>query len=526
MTERRTPLSELFEFGAASAPDKLAVADGAQAYTYRELRSDASRVAALLARLGVQAADRVMVLAEKSALMPALAGAIWKLGALYVPVDSANPPQRNAALAHQVKPKAVLGSSSALHALGAPYPALSFEAAAAAVAAATGEELPGAAPCDEAAIAYIMFTSGSTGAPKGVMISHGSLLDYFRNHNRVLRFSADSRVLSFSPFHFDVSIEDTLLPLSLGAFVFQFRGLPVGDLVRQIVLRERITHLIAVSTLLTLITGDGRRVNREWMPHLTMVMTGAEVCDPKVINLWKKNLPEVRVINAYGPTEATIVCLTHTIEAIDEARDAAYPIGRPLQGVEARIVDAGRVVTLPGEAGELWIGGSQVMSGYLDAPAETARRIVEQAGVRYYRTGDICRYTETGEVEFVGRRDDEVKLAGRRIHLGELRQLALSHPAVGRAAAGLVDVSGRKRIALIVISEEENAPCEELLDFLGMKLPAYMRPQVLASAHSPCVSSTGKTDERQLFELLQQACARYGADRYAYSPDGQFLPAA
>jgi len=292
------------------------------------------------------------------------------------------------------------------------------------------------------------------------------------------------------------------------------------------VLRERITHLIAVSTLLALITGDGRRVNREWMPQLTMVMTGAEVCDPKVINLWKKNLPEARVINAYGPTEATIVCLTHTIEAIDEAREAAYPIGRPLQGVEARIVDAGRVVTLPGEAGELWIGGSQVMSGYLDAPAETARRIVEQAGVRYYRTGDICRYTETGEIEFVGRRDDEVKLAGRRIHLGELRQLALSHPAVGRAAAGLVDVSGRKRIALIVISEEENAPGEELLDFLGTKLPAYMRPQVLASAHSPCVSSTGKTDERQLLELLQQACARYGADRYAYSADGQFLPAA
>src|SRR5205807_1147992 len=135
---------------------------------------------------------------------------------------------------------------------------------------------------------------------------------------------------------------------------------------------------------------DGRHVTREKFPCLEMVMTGAEVCDPGVINVWRTNLPEVRVINAYGPTEATIVCLTHQIERADPGRMSAYPIGRPLRGVAARIVDEAGEVRQPGRPGELWIGGEQVMRGYFDQPEETARRVVEVDGVRYYRTGDVC----------------------------------------------------------------------------------------------------------------------------------------
>src|SRR5262249_599730 len=152
---------------------------------------------------------------------------------------------------------------------------------------------------------------------------------YFFNHNQVLRFTPDSRVFSFSPFHFDVSIEDTLLPLSVAAFVYQFRGAPVGALVYRLLTRERITHLIPVSTILAMVTPA---VSAE-VPHLEMVMTGAEVCDPKVINQWKRRMPYLRVINAYGPTEVTIVCLTHEIDAPDDIRRKAYPIGRPLPGV-------------------------------------------------------------------------------------------------------------------------------------------------------------------------------------------------
>lgn len=283
------------------------------------------------------------------------------------------------------------------------------------------EPLPHGLPADAHAPAYIIFTSGSTGTPKGVEIAVGSLRAYFRNHNRVLRFDAASRVFSLAPFHFDVSIEDTLLPLSVGAYVFQFRGVPAGAIMREALSREKVTHLIAVSTLLTLITGAPGDLNRNRFPALRAVMTGAEVCDPAIINAWKDSLPGVRLFNAYGPTETTIVCMNYEIEAVDTARANAYPIGRPLDGVEAMVVDhdSGERVSAQGVPGELWIGGPQVMNRYFDQPEETAKVIVERDGVRYYRTGDICSYDACGEIVFHGRADDEVKISGRRIHLGK-----------------------------------------------------------------------------------------------------------
>jgi amino acid adenylation domain-containing protein len=371
--------------------------------------------------------------------------------------------------------------------------------------------------------AYIIFTSGSTGAPKGVEISVASLVAYFGNHNEVLRFTPASRVFSLSPFHFDVSIEDTLLPLSLGAYVHQFRGVHAGAVMRAVITRERITHLIAVSTLLTMITEGGRQVTREKFPGLEMVMTGAEVCDPGVITTWKTQLPEVRVINVYGPTEATIVCVAHEIERADPERTSSYPIGKPLRGVAARLVTDGAEVREPGQVGELWIGGEQVMLGYFGQPEETARRVVEVDGVRYYRTGDLCSYDENGDLVFHGRNDDEVKLAGRRIHLGEIRQLALGCPGVGRAAVALVPRRGRDVIALVVMAPDQAvlADVERLLTDL---LPEYMRPGLVAWSPELTVSSTGKTDENRLMRRLAEAAQDSSANHFVLTPDGKAEP--
>jgi amino acid adenylation domain-containing protein len=371
--------------------------------------------------------------------------------------------------------------------------------------------------------AYIIFTSGSTGEPKGVEISVASLIAYFGNHNEVLRFTPESRVFSLSPFHFDVSIEDTLLPLSLGAHVHQFRGLHAGAVMRAVISRERITHLIAVSTLLTMITEGGSNVTRERFPCLEMVMTGAELCDPGVINTWKTRLPEVRVINVYGPTEATIVCVAHEIERPDPERTSPYPIGRPLRGVAARLVADGAEVRAPGEVGELWIGGEQVMRGYFGQPEETARRVVEVDGVRYYRTGDLCSYDSNGDLVFNGRDDDEVKLAGRRIHLGEIRQLALGCPGVERAAVALVPRRGRDVIALVVMAPDR-AVLADVERRLADLLPEYMRPGLLAWSPELTVSSTGKTDENRLVRRLAEAAGESAARRFAFAPGGDVEP--
>ncbi|MFJ6407573.1 amino acid adenylation domain-containing protein [Streptomyces hydrogenans] len=519
--ERPAPaLGDLVRTAAAAWPDRPALHDGRLGLTFAELERRATTLAAWLAGQGVGPDDRVAILAEKSALVPVLAIAIWKCGAVYVPLDGTAPVPRLRGLLGRLDPRVVL--------------ALDDREPVAESGRWVGRtELDGilsgparewlTVPHGPDSTAYIIFTSGSTGEPKGVEITVANLVAYFGNHNEVLRFTPESRVFSLSPFHFDVSIEDTLLPLSLGAFVHQFRGMHAGVVMRAVITRERITHLIAVSTLLTMITEGGRHVTRENFPRLEMVMTGAEVCDPGVINVWKDGLPEVRVINVYGPTEATIVCVAHEIERVDPERVASYPIGRPLRGVTARIMDDGTEVHEADRVGELWIGGEQVMRGYYGQPEETARRVVEVDGVRHYRTGDLCSYDENGDIVFRGRNDDEVKLAGRRIHLGEIRQTVLSCPGVERAAVALVQRLGHDVIALVVMAPDR-AVVTDVEKRLAELLPAYMLPTVVAWSSELSVSSTGKTDEKLLMGRLAAAARASSATRFVLTADGDAEP--
>jgi len=516
------PLGDLVRAAAKNWPERDALHDGRIGLTFTELEHQAAALAAWLTQHGVIAGDRVAILAKKSAIMPVLAIGIWKCGAVYVPLDATQPILRLRGLLDRLRPRVVI-------ALDDREPVVDgvtwvCRTRLDNIRCASAPDLPSAIlrPDDSA---YIIFTSGSTGEPKGVEISVRSLVEYFGAHNEVLRFTPASRVFSLSPFHFDVSIEDTLLPLSLGAFVYQFCGVHAGAVMHALIARERITHLIAVSTLLTLITGGGRCISRKSFPCLEMVMTGAEVCDPGVINVWKVGLPQVRVINVYGPTEATIVCTAFEIDTADMERCSPYPIGRPLRGVVARVVDNdGSEVRGVGLAGELWIGGEQVMRGYFDQPEETARRIVVVDGVRYYRTGDLCSYDEAGELVFQGRNDDEVKLAGRRIHLGEIRQLVLACPGVERAAVGLVQRRGHSVIALVVVAGVESvvAEVEKLLTEL---VPSYMYPTLVAWSPVVAISSTGKTDERGLIHRLE-AAAVSGATRFNFASDGSVVPNA
>jgi acyl-CoA synthetase (AMP-forming)/AMP-acid ligase II len=231
----------------------------------------------------------------------------------------------------------------------------------------------------------------------------------------------------------------------------------------------------------------------------------------------------VRLINVYGPTEATIVCTAYEIHRADPERTGSYPIGRPLRGVAARIVEDGEAVHGHGQVGELWIGGEQVMRGYYGQPEETARRVVEVDGVRYYRTGDLCSYDEDGDIVFHGRNDDEVKMAGRRIHLGEIRQIVLGCPGVERAAVGLVSRRGHDVIALVVMAPMQ-AVVADVEKQLADLLPEYMRPTLVAWSPVLAVSSTGKTDENRLMRLLAEAVRESNTTHFAFSPDGDVEP--
>ena len=512
------PLGDLFANGLNHTPDRSAIADGRYTLTFQELDDLAWRIAAHLRQTGTRPGDRIAVISAKSALMPAVAVAIWKCGAVYVPLDQDAPEARLDALIVRMRPKQVI-------ALERPYrdticPVLQpkhIEALYNSNNQPDRWDIPQRSTGD---LAYIIFTSGSTGTPKGVEITHENISTYFQAHNDVLQFTPDSRVLSFAPFHFDVSIEDTLLPLAVGAFSYQYRGLYVGVVIRKIMASEDITHMIAVSTILTLISTPRTSVGAATFPKLTMVMTGAEVCDPDVVNHWVAALPNARIINAYGPTEVTIVCLCHHIKYAEPGRIESFPIGAPLKNVDVLLLDEEGNET---DEGELCLGGPLVMRGYFEHDDLTNQVIFERDGVRYYRSGDFCKRNASGDIVFVGRRDDEVKLKGKRIHLGEIRQLALSFKGVERAAIGTVDRQNEKHISLIIISPDANI-LSRLRSFLQTQLPPYMRPSIWATGSDVTLSASGKTDEKVLLNQLRIAAKTTEAVSFELAPDATFQP--
>lgn len=514
-------LGDLLVEPALAWPDRMAINDGDVSYTFAQLEQGARAVAAWLAEQGVTAGDRVAILAEKRAIMPLLAIAVWKCGAVYAPLDGSEPAARLQGLLTRLEPAAVIAlddrdpvASAGLF-LGREQLAdiLSGPVAAHVTVARRPEQA-----------AYIVWASGSTGEPLGVEVSGAALLAYFGNHNQVLRITSESRVLSLAPFSVDVSLEDTLLPLSLGAFVYQFRNLPAGAVMRAVIARERITHLIAVSMLLAMITGDGRQISRAKLPSLETVMTGAEVCDPAVVRIWRQQLPEARFLHAYGPPEATVFCVSREIDHEDAERQARYPLGRPLRGMAAKIMKDGLELQQPGAEGELWVGGDQVMRGYFDRPEETARLVVDLNGTRYFRTGDICSLDEDGAIMFHRHGDEKITwLAGRRTHLDEIRRNALGCPGVEHAVVGLAHRNQRDVVALVIRSKARRA-LAEVAAHLRAVLPDYLRPALWVWSPIDPPAVTADSDERELFRRLSSADQHSNSHYFALSAHGAVEP--
>jgi len=511
-------LGDLLAHGLSHNPDKIAIADGKVAYSFAQLENFANQLAVYLQAQGVQPQDKIAICAAKHCLMPVFAIAAWKIGAVYCPLDGQMPADRLTQILTRLQPAVVFSLVDNQPVAGHQW-----------VEKAQFEQLINGNSdvttvtnyqhqADETA--YIIFTSGSTGTPKGVQITTENLADYFVAHNEVLQFTPDSRVFSLSPFHFDVSIEDTLLPLHLGAYVFQFNKIHAGKIICNNLIKQQATHLIAVSTLLTMLSSDETKITRENFPKLEMVMTGAEVCAPKVINLWKNALPEVRVINAYGPTEVTIVCSCYTIEHAQTDRVEPYPIGKALTGVEVMIVDEQGNQVAQGQSGELCLGGSQVMKGYFGQPEQTDARIFVHQGVRYYRSGDVCYVDENDNICFVGRNDNEVKINGFRIHLGEIQQQCLAVQGVERATIGVVEHQDNKHIAAVIVADQKDK-LQQVESHLQNQLPVYMRPIIWGYSDEVSLSASGKTDDKALIEQLSNAFVGSN-QRYFVRQDAEF----
>ncbi|WP_339158217.1 amino acid adenylation domain-containing protein [Paenibacillus sp. FSL W8-0186] len=509
-------LGSRISYYAGKQPNKMAVQDSRHSLTYAELDKHSLACAAALSQWGITRGDRIICFAQKEvSLVAAIIGCL-RLGVGYVPVDPKNPPGRLQHIAREIAPKAVilpekmLAEAAGLDPEIKRIPLESISPFHAKPCHLTEDSISGQAwpDIDISDMAYCMYTSGSTGMPKGVVIEHRSMLAFFAAVNEFMNITEESVCMNTSPFYFDVSIVDTLLPLYCGASVYLYDEFMIPSLVLQYIARRRITHFAAVAPILSLLSEEPH-FGKEDFSSLKRIMTGAEVLNVKSIQRWLQEVPALTIINGYGPTEATCVCLAHPITAANVNDHHLFPIGRPLTGINALLIDqAGEIIETPGVSGELLVAGDQLMRGYWSNPEATKSRLVAIHGEVYYRTGDICQQDEQGLYHFIGRGDDEVKILGYRINLNEIRGAIGEIPLVKDFILSIIHEEGRgKVLAAAIILKDGDPELGKLADVqaaLKDKLLDYMVPRYLLLCTGFPKLPSGKTDAKRIARYIEE----------------------
>lgn len=459
---------------AAAQPDHPAAVFEGKEMTYGELDRRADALARYLRAAGVQREQIVAVAMERDldALVTFLG--VMKAGVAFVALDPANPPGRLEYMLRDTATPLVLTQSRLRDRIpeSDAWRIVEVDSAWPDIAAAgTGEPIEEWAGRDS--LAYVLYTSGSTGQPKGVLIDHRALMSFVESYRRVFELVPEDRMLQLAALSFDMSQGEIFTGLCVGStivLVDQEAGTSPEALMA--LMREQRTSYICMSpAMLSLVDGGP-------YPDLRKIMMGAEAIPAEMVNKW--NIDNRRVINVYGPTEATVGCTAYVCP--HEFCRAAPPIGVPFQDRRMYIVDKYGNLVPRGVAGELLIGGEEGLArGYLNQPELTAAAFIDDPfhpGGRVYRTGDMIRWNRDYQMEFVGRVDNQVKLRGLRIELEEIESALLAHPDVSMAAVALrTDHRGESQLVGYVSPAGEQPPATaELKVYLLDRIPEYMVP--------------------------------------------------
>jgi amino acid adenylation domain-containing protein len=498
-SERR--LHRLVEEQCRRAPGREALRFGDESWTYDRLVSTADAVSRRLAAAGVGPESRVGLAASPGPEMVAAALGVMRAGAAYVPLEPTLPAHRLELMARDAEVVAVLTDAEpswevpegvAVLRMGGPEPA--------------SVELPAETPADRVdpdQAAYVLYTSGSTGRPKGVVVPHGALVEYLSWARRRYGVDEETESLVHSPLGFDLTVTALFSPLLAGGTV---RLLPQEESVEALAhALER--HEDGSRRLLVKLTPSHLRILGE-RPGSEGLLAGVDrliVGGEALAYGDLEAVPEdrLRAVNEYGPTEAVVGCAFHEVEAGGEG---AVPIGRPVPGARLYVADEELDLLPRGIAGELLIGGSGLARGYEGSPASTAESFVpdpfgDEPGARLYRSGDLARFRGDGELEFLGRIDEQIKLRGFRIEPGEIESCLSEHPGVRRAAVVLWrDEEGDEpKLVAYTTSRDQSPPkVEELHEFLLRRLPAAMVPTAFVALDAFPLTPNGKVDRKAL----------------------------
>ncbi|MFG2231294.1 amino acid adenylation domain-containing protein [Streptomyces sp. NPDC048723] len=481
---------ELFRRRSASAPDAVAVIDGDRTLTYGDLDRESDRLAGHLTGMGVRRGDHVGVVMERGADLFVAFLAVWKAGAAYVPVKVDYPRVRIERMLADAGVAVAVCAEATRNAVPDGVEPVPVDVP---WTRGTRHEPPTVTARD---VAYVMYTSGSTGEPKGVAVPHGSVAALAGDPGWSL--DADDCVLMHASHAFDASLLEIWAPLVRGARVLVAEPGAVDA--------QRLREAIARGVTTVHLTAGSFRVLAEESPAsfggLRELLTGGDVVPLASVARLRRACPDIRVRHLYGPTETTLCATWHLLEPGDETGDV-LPIGRPLAGRRAYVLDAFLQPVAPNVTGELYLAGAGLALGYLEASGATSERFVATPfapGERMYRTGDLARWTDRGELLFAGRADSQVKIRGYRVEPAEIETALAEDPQVAQAVVvAREDRPGEKRLIAYAIAEPDQAPDPDALRVrLAARLPEFMVPAAVVVLDAFPLTINGKIDREAL----------------------------
>ena len=542
-----------FEAHAAERPDAVALVFEGQSLSYAEVNARANRIAHALIAYGVGADTCVGIAVERSPAMIIGLLAIQKAGGAYVPLDPAYPADRLVHMMHDSGLRWVLTQAHLQNALprlasvalldmavlenesAALRPADGEHAAeghasssgqndgadnspafqVSATGASTFVGRDGASthnpcvPISGGNLAYVIYTSGSTGMPKGVAISHAALAAHAEVSIGFFGLTAAERMLQFSTMNFDGFVEQVFGPLSAGASIV-IRGRDIWDsqTFHEHLLADGITVVDLTTAYWSLLVQDFAQRGVKDYGRLRQVHAGGEAMPPEVIGAWRRaGMQHIRLLNTYGPTEATVTAVVQDCAPYVNGKlplPVQMPIGEVLPGRQVHVLDGNLNPVPMGVVGELYIGGELLARGYVNRPELTAERFIANPfveGTRLYRTGDIVRWNERGQLEYLGRIDDQIKVRGFRVELGEVESQLLQVPGVREAVVVARDTPQGMQLAGYVSGHPgQKLDGSTLRQALKTILPDYMVPSAITVLDRLPLNANGKIDRRALPE--------------------------
>ncbi|MCY7976060.1 non-ribosomal peptide synthetase [Bacillus inaquosorum] len=496
---RNENIVSLFEKQAAEHSEHLAVVYGHSQLTYRDLNEKAERTAAMLIKQGVRTGDIVGLMLDRSPDMIIGILSILKAGGAYLPIDPEYPQERISFMLNDS------GAEMLLTERGQNKPA-DYNGHILYINEVENDSIPADLKIQTLADqpAYVIYTSGTTGQPKGVIVEHRNVISLLKHQNLPFKFGHEDVWTFFHSYCFDFSVWEMFGALLNGSTLVVVSKETARDphAFRLLLKKERVTVLNQTPTAFYgLMHEDQNHTDRL---NIRYVIFGGEALQPGMLQSWNKKYPDTDLINMYGITETTVHVTFKKLSAADIAKNKSN-IGRPLSTLQAYVMDAHMNLQPIGVPGEMYIGGEGMARGYLNRDELTADRFVPNPylpGDRLYRTGDLAKRLSNGELEYLGRIDDQVKVRGHRIELGEIQAALLQLPAIKEAAViTRTDEQGQAAVyAYIVTKDQQAANASEIRTSLKTMLPDFMLPARLIQIDSIPLTVNGKLDQKALPE--------------------------